>query len=269
MMSMPHNYKMIIAYDGTEYCGWQIQPNGITVQEVIQKNIVLILRHEITLIGSGRTDSGVHASGQVAHFHSEHPIDCYRFLGSLNGLLPLDIRIREVNEIPLHFHAQYSAIGKTYHYNIHLGNVLDPFKRLYNLHVRDKIDLQALKDAAALFKGTHDFTSFANEAHMGTASHDAVRTIRRLDIIELPSGLRLEFEADGFLYKMVRNITGTLLEVARGKRPIEDIPPILAAKDRKRAGQAAPPHGLFLMHVEYPSHLEYTPGWGNAMHPLK
>lgn len=245
------NYKLTIAYDGTNYSGWQVQPNGITIQEVLVEKIAIILRQEITLIGSGRTDAGVHALGQIANFHFDDSIDCYRFLGSLNGLLPPDIRVFEVNEVSEDFHAQYSAIGKTYHYNIHLGPVQDPFKRMYSLHVKYKIDRDLLCKAVQLFLGTHDFTSFANEAHTGSASIDAVRTLKRLDVIEMPHGVRLEFEADGFLYKMVRNITGTLLEIASGKRNIEDVSRLLLAKDRRLAGQAAPPHGLFLMHVEY------------------
>lgn len=248
---MTHNYKLKIAYDGTAYCGWQVQPNGVTVQAVLLQKIAIILRQEVVLIGSGRTDSGVHATGQIAHFHFPTPIDLYRFMGSLNGLLPPDIRILSVEEVAPTFHAQYSVKSKIYHYYLHLGPVHDPFRRLYSLLVREKINLDLLRQSTRLFIGTHDFTSFANEAHAGSASIDAVRTLKRLDVIEDSGGVRLEFEADGFLYKMVRNITGTLLEIAEGKRNPEDIPEIFAAKDRRLAGQAAPPHGLFLFHVEY------------------
>lgn len=246
------NYKALIAYDGTNYCGWQIQPNGIAIQEAIQDKMAIILREKTSLIGSGRTDAGVHAIGQVANFHS-HPIpDLHKFRYSLNALLPPDIRIRSVEEAPMHFHAQYSPIGKTYHYHLTLDRVQMPFVRLYALHVRMKLDLSLLAKAAKLFVGKHDFTSFANEAHLGSASIDPVRTLHRLDLVEEEGGVRLEFEGDGFLYKMVRNIVGTLLEVASGKRPIEEIDRIFKAKDRKLAGQAAPPHALFLMHVNYP-----------------
>lgn len=250
---MSHNYKLTIAYDGTLYSGWQVQPLGPTIQEMLQEKIAIILRREVVVIGSGRTDAGVHAMGQVAHFHYPEPLDLYRFHGSLNALLPSDIRVNEIIEVPLKFHAQYSAIGKIYHFHLHLSPVMDPFQRLYRLRVREKIDLSLLEAAAKLFVGTHDFTSFANEAHAGCAAHDAVRTIYRLDIVPQPGGVRLEFEGDGFLYKMVRNITGTLLEVASGKRPIDDINAIFAAKDRRRAGQAAAAQGLFLMHVHYPA----------------
>lgn len=245
------NCRLTIAYDGTHYHGWQVQQNANTIQAIIEEKIKIILREDVRVIGSGRTDAGVHAKGQVAHFKHRNPINLFRFLGSLNGLLPWDIRMLKVEEAPLDFHAQYSALGKTYHYHLHLDRVQDPFKRLYSYHVREKIDLEAMRDAARLFLGTHDFTSFANEAHAGCAAYDPIRTLKRLDIVPQEGGVRLEFEADGFLYKMVRNIVGVLLETAAGKRLKEDIPLILEAKDRRRAGAAIPPHGLFLMHVTY------------------
>lgn len=252
MSDLTHNYKLTIAYDGTAYCGWQIQPNGIAIQQLIQEKTSILTRIPTTVIGSGRTDAGVHALGQIAHFHSPELKDLYRFHGSLNALLPPDIRILKVEEAPNSFHAQYSATGKTYHYRLHLDRIPNPFKRLYSLHVKEKIRLDLLKAATLPFLGTHDFTSFANEAHKGSASKDAVRTLHRLDIIEEPGGVRLEFTGDGFLYKMVRNIVGTLLEIAAGKRPPDDIPNILEAKDRAAAGQAAAPHGLVLVKVDYP-----------------
>jgi tRNA pseudouridine38-40 synthase len=143
-------------------------------------------------------------------------------------------------------------VGKIYHYHLHLDRILDPFHRLYSLHVFEKISIDKLYEGALSFIGTHDFTSFANEAHRGVASHDPIRTMKRLDIVPQEGGVRLEFEADGFLYKMVRNIVGLLLEVAARKRPVEDIPQIFEAKSRPQAGKAVPPHGLFLVKVLYP-----------------
>jgi tRNA pseudouridine38-40 synthase len=251
-MSQPiYNYKLTIAYDGTNYCGWQIQPNGVTIQETIQKALAIILRENIKIIGSGRTDTGVHASGQVAHFKYHQKINLRSFKHSLNGLLPLDIRVKEILEVPINFHAQYSAMGKIYHYHLHLDPVLNPFSRLYSTHVYTKIDMNLFKQAALLFLGTHDFTSFANEAHTGVAAHDPIRTLTRLDIVPVDGGFRLEFEGNGFLYKMVRNIVGTLLEVGTGKIKIDQIPLIFEAKDRRLAGRAAPPQGLFLVKVHY------------------
>lgn len=245
------NYKMTIAYDGTLYSGWQVQPNAVSIQSLLQDAIKTILRMDVTIIGSGRTDAGVHALGQTAHFKFPGDIDFFRFRGSLNGLLPRDIRVLHVEQVPLDFHAQYSAVGKTYYYHVHLNPVQNPFGRLYSLHVREKMNCDLLQKAAQYFVGEHDFTSFANEAHMGSAAKDPVRTIKRLDFIQEEGGFRLEFEADGFLYKMVRNIVGTLLEVSTGKRQIEEIPRIFEARDRRQAGQAAPPHGLFLVKVDY------------------
>lgn len=247
-----YSYKLLIAYDGTHYSGWQIQPNAPSIQEKLQEILKILLRQNIAVIGSGRTDAGVHAYGQVAHFRSSDPIDVKRLLVSLNGMLPRDIRVKHVEEVPSCFHAQYSAIGKEYHYQLYLDRIMDPFRRLYCWHIHHRLNLQLLRQAAQLFIGKHDFTSFANEAHEGSAARDPVRTLRRLDVVEVDGGVRLEFEGDGFLYKMVRNIVGILVEVASGKRPIEDIAVIFAARDRKCSGKAAPSQGLFLMRVEYP-----------------
>ncbi|MEI8365835.1 MAG: tRNA pseudouridine(38-40) synthase TruA [Parachlamydiaceae bacterium] len=251
MLTAQYTYKLSIAYDGTNYCGWQVQPNGVSIQEVIQKALFVALRQEITIIASGRTDAGVHALEQIAHFHSDKQIDLYRLRGSLNALLPPDIRITDIVAVPAHFHAQYSPISKVYHYHLHLNRVEDPFYRLYRWHIKEKIDTNILREGTKIFIGTHDFTSFANQAHLGSASRDPVRTLSRLDAVDQPGGMRLEFEANGFLYKMVRNIVGTLVETAAGKHSLEDLRHMLAAKDRKKAGNAAPSNGLFLVNVNY------------------
>lgn len=246
-----HNYKLTIAYDGTLYSGWQIQPNATSIQSLIQEALVTLTRCEVNLIGSGRTDSGVHAMGQVAHFKCPMEIDIYRFLKSLNSLLPRDIRILEMAEVHCSFHAQHSASSKTYHYHLCLNPVQNPFKRLYSLHVFQKCDLLLLEKAAKLFEGKHDFTAFANESHTGSAAKGAVRTLYRLELIPEQNGIVLAFTGDGFLYKMVRNIVGTMLDVSTGKMALDAIPEIFASLDRRRAGQAAPAHGLFLMQVHF------------------
>lgn len=246
-----HKYKLITAYDGTEFGGWQVQPNSVTIQELIQNALATVVRQKVDVTGSGRTDAGVHARGQTAHFAIDTQIDPYRVRGSLNGLLPTSIRILRIEEIESGFHARYSALNKTYHYHLHLEPYIDPFKRLYSAHIRHKIDIPLMKEAARLFLGTHDFTSFANEAHRGSAAKKPVKTMMRLDVCEEPGGLRLELKADGFLYKMVRNIVGTLIEIASHKRPAEDIPLLFAAKDRRQADTAAPSCGLFLHSVQY------------------
>lgn len=247
-------YRMVIAYEGSAFSGWQIQPNAPSIQEELEKAIATLLGHHTRVIGSGRTDAGVHAVGQVAHFMTENAIDIERFHRSLNGLLPHTIRVMLFEEAPEDFHAQYSAIAKTYHYHLHLDRIEDPFRRPYHLQVFRSIDRELLKEAAQQFVGTHDFSSFANEAHSGAAAKNPVRTLHRLDVIEEgPSAIRLEFEGNGFLYKMVRNIVGMLLEVSTGKREIGDIVKLFAAKDRRLAGRAASPKGLFLMQVDYPN----------------
>ena len=249
-MSLP-KYKLLIAYDGTHYGGWQVQPNATSIQTLVEKALSTALHTPTKVTGSGRTDSGVHALGQVAHFSYEKPIDLKKLCLSLNGLLPPDIRIMSISTAPQDFHARYSAKGKIYRYYLHPKSFHNPFKRLYSHHLPFLIDLTLLKATASHFIGTHDFTSFSNEAHRGSASRNAVRTINRLEIIETEDELYVEFEADGFLYKMVRNIMGTLLDVARGKIPLDQIPAILNAKDRRLAGACAPPHGLFLVRVIY------------------
>lgn len=242
-------YKLTIAYDGTNYCGWQVQENGLSIQSLIQKALQTALRHPLDLSGSGRTDSGVHASGQTAHFDTDTTVALEKLRNSLNALLPPDIRILEIDPVAPDFHARYSAKGKIYHYHLHLNPISDPFTKLYRHQVFGLFDLDKLKSAIPYFLGTHDFISFANVKE--APQTDTIRTLKRIDVIEQNNGLRLEFEGEGFLYKMVRNITGTLLEVAAGKIAPSAIPTIIAARDRRKAGCAAPPHALFLTQVIY------------------
>ncbi|MBS4167901.1 tRNA pseudouridine(38-40) synthase TruA [Parachlamydia sp. AcF125] len=248
---MAYKYKITLAYDGTHYSGWQIQPNALAIQEIVEKEIGKIVRQPVRVVASGRTDAGVHARGQVAHFSTDEEFDLNRFLLSINGLLPKDIRIKDICPVPLDFHAQYSVSSKAYHYHLTLSRVQSPFVRFYAWHIRQKIDFSLLQEATQFFVGTHDFTSFANEAHR-EHPQNAVRTIKRVEVVLEEEGCRLEFEGNGFLYKMVRNIVGIILEVASGYRPLEDIPQIFLAKDRTKAGKAAPPHGLFLHQVDFP-----------------
>lgn len=247
-------YKLMVAYDGTHYSGWQIQPNAPSIQQHLQEALRIILHGQsVGIIGSGRTDAGVHALGQIAHFKVSNRVeDLDRFLWALNGILPRDIRVKRIEEVPLHFHSQYSAISKEYHYHLYTGRVMSPFRRLYSWHVLRKLDLSLLKEAANLFVGTHDFTSFANEAHAGSAARNPTRTLYRLDMCILDEEIRLEFEGDGFLYKMVRNIVGTLIDVSSKRLSLNEVMAIFEAKDRRCASRAAPPQGLTLVKVNYP-----------------
>lgn len=254
-----HCYKLTLAYDGTAYSGWQSQSNAPSIQQHLQEALASLMKGEkVAVIGSGRTDAGVHALNQIAHFRTEHEFSLNRLLLALNGLLPRDIRVKKVENAPLQFHSQYSATGKEYHYHCYLERVMDPFRHLYAWHILRKLNFNLLHEAAALFVGTHDFTSFANEPHAGAVVKNPVRTIERLQICPIEGGLRLEFKGNGFLYKMVRNIVGTLVDAASQRIAVEDIISIFEAKDRRRASCAAPPQGLFLVCVDYPpDHLSF------------
>jgi tRNA pseudouridine38-40 synthase len=245
---MTSRYKLLIAYDGTDFAGWQVQSNALAIQPLIQKALSTVLRHEIDLTGSGRTDAGVHAHGQVAHFDSSVTINPPLLRSSLNALLPETIRILEITPVDTSFHARYSATSKIYHYHLHLSPITDPFTRNFSLRVVG-LNLDRLRQGSKQFLGTHDFTSFANLKDAPLLN--ATRTILRLDVIDTPQTARLEFEGTGFLYKMVRNITGTLLAIGTGKLPPEEVGRILDAKDRTKAPAAAPAKGLFLAEVRY------------------
>lgn len=245
--------KLTISYDGTHYSGWQVQANGISIQSLVQSSLETILRHPIALTGSGRTDAGVHALGQTAHFDSPVKPDLRRLAYSANALLPPDIRILKAEIVPDDFHARYWATGKVYHYHLQIDPFCDPMSRLYRTPVYGTFDQSALEEAALQFLGAHDFLAFANDPGKGTAQHDSIRTLKRLDIVEQAGGVRLEFEGDGFLYKMVRNITGTLLDVAAHRKSSRDIAALLLAKNRRLTGPTAPAQGLFLMQVKYDS----------------
>jgi tRNA pseudouridine38-40 synthase len=249
---MTQKSKMLIAYDGTEYSGWQIQPGEtLTIQELIQNSLSTLIREKINIVGSGRTDAGVHALGQVAHFRSTKEFDHDAILFRLNSMLPNAIRILSLEAADEDFHAQKSAKSKTYHYHLWLEDVVDPFRRLYVHQCRNRIDLELLKAAANEFVGTHNFSSFTNSATKGSAGRNPVRTIHEIRIVPQVGGVRLEFKGNGFLYKMVRNIVGSLIQIGSGRRPIEEIQELFKAKDRRLAASGAPARGLFLVCVDY------------------
>jgi len=245
------NYKLLISYDGTAYSGWQGRINDKSIQALIETALTTVLREPITIIGSGRTDSGVHALAQVAHFTTTQNFNTKKILHSLNCLLSSDIRIHSLEQTDTSFHARYSAQGKIYRYHILECYKYDPFKRHTAYCLPYPIDHALLAQAARYFIGTKDFTSFSNEPNQGSCSRNPIRTIKRLDIHIEGGEIILEFEGNGFLYKMVRNIVGTLLDIARGKIPLENLPKIFEAKDRRQAGRCAPPQGLFLVKVIY------------------
>jgi tRNA pseudouridine38-40 synthase len=243
------NIRLLIEYDGTNYHGWQIQPNGITVQEVLQKNLAIMTRQRVRLIGSGRTDAGVHALGQVANFQTSVSIPLEGFLRGLNSLLPPDIVVKSVEEAPPDFNAQLLAKRKTYLYVILNRGVPSAIHRNYSWHYPVPLKVESLQTAAQLLVGKKNFTSF-QAADADTLN--PVREVSRADWFTWKSPfLCFAIEAEGFLKQMVRNIVGTLVEVGRGKISLEDFEKILQAQDRRQAKMTAPPQGLFLMKVEY------------------
>ena len=241
--------KLIIEYDGSNYLGWQVQPNGQTIQGVIQDRLKRLTGEPLQLIGSGRTDAGVHALGQVAHFKTESRMDASTFQRALNSLLPEGIVIRRAEEVEADFHARRSAKSKIYEYRI-LNRVTPPaVDRQYVWHVPQKLNLDEMKKATRNLVGEHDFSAFRS---VGSPTRSSVRNILRADWKRgKRSVLRFEIEATGFLKQMVRAIVGTLVEVGRGKISAQEFKRILDSKDRKEAGPTAPAHGLFLNEVKY------------------
>lgn len=240
--------KLTIAYDGTNYCGWQIQPNGITVEEVINKALQKLTGEPILVIGASRTDSGVHAMGNVAVFDTETSIPPERIAMALNQRLPEDIVIVKSEEVALDFHPRYCDCSKTYEYHIINTRIPIPTKRLTNYFVSYNLNLDHMRQAASYLVGEHDFVSFCN---VRTDVENTVRTITALDIIENGKEITIRITGNGFLYNMVRIIVGTLIRVGRGFYTPEKVKEILEAKDRKAAGVTAPAHGLMLMEINY------------------
>ena len=254
-MSAGRNIKLLLAFDGTNYAGWQKQASAATIQGVIEAGLQIMTREHTSLHGAGRTDAGVHAIGMVANFATGTSIPCQGFAKGLNSLLPPDIRVLEATEVDGNFHARRSARAKTYWYNLTTGPVQLPTERLYWAHVAAELDIDAMKAGLQLVLGSHDFASFegAGSREPGVAGRGAVRTIFTADFKSLGPGGRYRFiiTGDGFLRHMVRNIVGTMLEVGLGRLAPGAIAAIMAAGDRSAAGPTAPPHGLFLKEVRY------------------
>lgn len=243
------NFRLIIEYDGTAYQGWQRQKTAPTIQGEIEKALKMMTGKNISLIGSGRTDSGVHALGQTANFHCDTRLSPQAFQKGLNSLLNKDIVIQDCQYADEHFHARYDVKSKTYQYRILNRPIPAAVGRQYAWFIRKKLDSDAMRSAALHLEGTWDFKAFEGA---GSPRSHTVRSVFRTDISEQNDGyLIFEIEADGFLKFMVRNIVGTLAETGNGKLTPEDFRQILLSKDRKRAGATAPAQGLFLMNVTY------------------
>lgn len=242
--------KATVAYDGTNFAGYQSQPGLRTVQSEIDKALVKIHKDtSIHAVASGRTDAGVHANGQVIHFDTPLTLLTDRWQMALNVLLPKDIRIVDVVYVDENFHARYSATGKTYVYKWSSAKFHSPFERNYSVHLeRWRPDVEKMKKAATYLIGTHDFTSFCSSK---TATSNRVRTVRLLTVEQCNDELIMTIEGDGFLYNMVRTIAGMLLAVGVGWHTPENVKEILELRDRKEASKTAPAHGLYLENVTY------------------
>jgi tRNA pseudouridine38-40 synthase len=243
------NIKLLIEYDGTNYQGWQVQPKGPTIQGALEEKLELLIGESIRLFGSGRTDSGVHALGQVAHFKTQSRMDIRAMQRALNSLLPPDIVIREVEEVEEGFHARKQSKSKVYEYRILNRKLRSVFHRGYVWHIPQKLNLTEMKKATQSLIGEHDFSAFRT---VGSPTRTTVRRVIRAEWKRGRDGfIRFEIEANGFLKQMVRSIIGTLVEIGKGKRKASDLRKVLNSGDRKEAGPTAPAQGLFLKEVKY------------------
>lgn len=243
--------RLILEYEGTRYVGWQHQSNGLAIQQVLEEKLKVLFRRRVIVHAAGRTDSGVHALGQVCHLHleQEDDHDLRRFFSGLNALLPDDIGVCEVSLMPEGFHAQNCAVAKRYRYEIFTGLGKPVLNRRLCWVVPRPLDYTRMREGAAQLIGRHDFSSFRGAKF---APGSPVKTIHSIDFTMDGPYLSIEFHGDGFLKQMVRNIVGTLTDMGRGRRDPAEMPSILAAKDRRAAGVCAPGKGLTMVVVEYP-----------------
>ncbi len=242
------NIKLTIEYDGKCYNGWQKQPNKLNIQGEIERAIYNITKEEVDLIGSGRTDAGVHALGQVANFKTNSQISIEKLPLAINSQLKNSIVIKEAEEVDERFHSRYNAKRKTYRYIINNSKCGTAIYRNLEYSYPFKLDAEKMKQASKYFEGEHDFKAFKSS---GTSSKNSVRTIYKAIVKQEGEKIIIELTGNGFLYNMVRIISGTLLDVGLGKIRAEEIPEIIESKDRQRAGKTLPAHGLYLVEVKY------------------
>jgi tRNA pseudouridine38-40 synthase len=240
--------KLVLEYCGTRYHGWQVQPNALSVQECIERPLTHMTNSPVRLHAAGRTDAGVHALGQVAHFDTTSTMPLQALQRGLNSLLPDDIAVLQVTEVPLDFHARYAARQKTYAYVVHNQPIRSAFAAPYTWYVPQPLDVPAMRRAAQVLVGRHDFSAFRAAA---CAARSPVRCVSRVAVKRRAARIFFVLCADGFLQHMVRNIVGTLVDIGRGKIPAEAMTAILQSRQRQLAGPTAPPQGLFLVRVRY------------------
>ena len=242
------NIKLSIEYDGTAYAGWQRQPNHPTIQAVLEDALFKITQQQVSTVGAGRTDSGVHALGQVVNFHTDKPLASPQWAPALNSYLPKDITVLSSEQAPDNFHARFSAKGKIYEYRITLQPSRPALDRHRVWHLPHQLNIKAMRHAMSDFRGSHDFTSFRGSR---SNTYNPMCTVSHIALTSDSPLLSIHIEGDRFLKQMVRAIVGTLIEVGQLKRSPNTIPDILQAKDRRAAGRTAPPHGLHLIQVLY------------------
>lgn len=243
------NYKITIQYDGTRYKGWQVQNStDMTIQGKIQSVLSQMTGQEIEVIGSGRTDAGVHAYGQTANFHVPEQFEAEEILEYLNHYLPMDIAVTDIREVEDRFHARFHAVSKTYIYRIHRSTIPNVFERKYMYTYTEPLDVGMMREAANILTGTHDFMAFCGNKKMKKST---VRTVTDIIIEETGSELRISYSGDGFLQNMIRIMTGTLIEVGNGTKTLSQVTEILQKKERQNAGYTVPPEGLCLKEVNY------------------
>ena len=240
--------KLVVAYDGTEYCGFQVQNNGPTIEGELNKVLSELFKEDIRVIGASRTDSGVHAYCNVAVFDTEARMPAEKMVYAINQRLPEDIRVQESSEVAADFHPRHTDSRKTYEYRIYNAAVQNPMKRRYALWNYYKLDVERMKEAATYLVGEHDFKSFCSA---DTQVESTVRTVYEVSVTQSGEDIVISVSGNGFLYNMVRIIAGTLLEVGKGRIEPNEMPRILEAKNRQASGPTAPPHGLTLVKYEF------------------
>ena len=245
------NYLLTLAYDGTNYCGFQVQPNGRSVAQTFQDGLEAVLHSRPDIKGCSRTDAGVHALGFALNFHAETRIPPEKLPLAINQHLPPDIRVLCARVVPKEFHARYAAHTKTYLYRIHNHPIDSPFDEKYYTRVPRRLDVDAMQRAAEQFVGKHDFLALCAAGSSAAAHGDTVRTITDCHVTRKGDEVDIEVTADGYLYNMVRILAGTLCEVGAGRMQPDAIPGILASRDRSQAGPTLPAKGLFLKRVDY------------------
>lgn len=247
------NILLTIEYDGTNYAGWQVQPNGLSIQQVVEEALAKMLKEPVRLHSSGRTDAGVHAVGMPASFTTTKTVPLKAFTAGLNGLLPPDVAVRGAREVPLEFHPRREATSKHYRYTLHVSPNRAPLSRLYSWHLRGPLNIDAMREGAGYFVGEHDFAAFRAA---GCAAKTTIRRVVSVAVREQGEFLLVDVKGAGFLRNMVRIMVGTLVETGLGRRSPDTVRELLQCPDRSVAGVTAPPHGLSLIEVSFGSFFQ-------------